>query len=116
MSSSSSQTIPPGSSETPSGSDFPPPYESAKLSHEPIPEPAKVIIAEPFGVIIEPATPVLARPVLLQNPRHRQPHHPQEEETSRAGCASLSCCLFILCDLFIAILLLCLFAGKPKSP
>ncbi|KAF5649204.1 hypothetical protein F25303_4741 [Fusarium sp. NRRL 25303] len=116
MSSSSSQTTPPGSSEPPSGSNFPPPYESAKLSHVPIPEPVKVIIAEPFGVIIEPARPILARPVLLQNPRHRQAHHPQEEETSRAGCASLFWGLFILGDLFITILLLCLLTGKPKSP
>lgn len=116
MSPSSSQTTPPGSSEAPSGSNFLPPYESAKLSHEPIPEPAKVIIAEPFGVIIESATPVLATPVLLQTPRHRQPHHPQEEETPRAGCTRLLWGLFILSDLAIAILLLCLLAGKPKSP
>ncbi|KAF4430913.1 hypothetical protein FACUT_8791 [Fusarium acutatum] len=61
QSSSSSQTTPPGSSEASSGNKSPSSYESAILSHEPIPEPVHVII-EPLQVTVEPAMPEEEKP------------------------------------------------------
>lgn len=73
MSSSSSQTTPPGSSEAPSGRNSPPTYELVELSHEPM--------AELVKVVVEPAMPAPTMPVQLQTQEHYEAHQSREEKS-----------------------------------
>ncbi|KAF5720424.1 hypothetical protein FMUND_4246 [Fusarium mundagurra] len=92
--SSSSQTTPPGSSEASGGHVSQPPYESAMLSREPMPEPVHVIV-EPLEMSLDTM------------PEEAKPWWARKRE--RIGIF-----IFVLLDL-ITIILLILFMCQKTS-
>ncbi|CZR33380.1 uncharacterized protein FPRO_01778 [Fusarium proliferatum ET1] len=103
MSSSSSQTTPPGPSEAPSGRSSPPTYELAELSHEPM--------AELVKVVVEPAMPAPTMhaptmPVQLQTQEHYEAHQSREEKSQYPWRISRLNIFFFIFDLLFCGFLL----------